>query len=165
MNTGRNELRARINIGIHPYHEMVKRGRPKKRLPFEDLPESFRFGMIKMRARKMMAKNNIKDFDRAYNMAGFLLDINSDEFEKEVNKEAERRYRSRHFSEQNKTVKTVHDNAIQSGYSGGLKDGTSQNRIWYCARGLKVSEVISNFGPCILLVIGQIAGLVGYGWR
>ena len=101
---------------------MVKRGRPPKAFKFDDLPESLRFAII-----NMMSQYKIKNFDEAYNMAGMLLDKNSDEFNKAVNREAERRYRSRHLTELNKARTTIEKSAFNSGYQRGV----NENRIWY----------------------------------
>ena len=101
---------------------MKKRGRPPKAFKFDDLPESLRFGII-----NMMSQYKIKDFNEAYDMAGMLLDKNSDEFNKAVNREAERRYRSRHLTELNKARTTIEKSAYNRGYLRGVND----NRIWY----------------------------------
>jgi hypothetical protein len=100
---------------------MGKRGRPPKGLKFDDLPESLRFAII-----NMMSQYRIKDFDSAYDFAGMLLDKNGDEYSKAVQREAERLYRSRHFTELNKARATIEKTAFNSGY----QRGEAAYRIW-----------------------------------
>ena len=101
---------------------MGKRGRPPKGLKFDDLPESLRFAII-----NMMSQNRIKDFDSAYDFAGMLLEKNSDEYNKAVQREAERLYRSRHFTELNNARATIE----KSAYNRGYQRGVAACRIWY----------------------------------
>jgi hypothetical protein len=120
---------------------MSKRGRPKKKFPsIEELPENFRRAMI-----KMMAKFDLSDLEEAYENAAFLLDSNSKLFEKKANNEAERRYRSRHFTEQNKTIKTVKDESFHYGYARGYYEAREKHRIWYyCVKCGKHIDLLPN---------------------
>ena len=119
---------------------MVKKGRPPKKVTFDELPEALRFAII-----KMMSKFNIKNFEKAYEWAAIILDPNCDEFEKLVNQEAERKYRSRHFTELNKARNTIHWNGFRAGSLQGENKGIAENRIWYfCAGCGKVIYVTPN---------------------
>jgi hypothetical protein len=81
-----------------------------------------------------MAKYDIKDFEKACDMIAFLLDINSEKYLKEVNKEAERRYRSRHFTEMNKAVATKINQNKSSWFNAGYAKGKKDWCVWYfCA--------------------------------
>lgn len=107
---------------------MSKRGRPPKTFKFDDLPKALRFSII-----NMMAEYGIRDFDQAYSMAGRLLNRNSEEYRKSVQKEAERLYRSRHMTELNKARATIEKKAYDSGYYAGHKRGVNENQVWfYC---------------------------------
>ena len=108
---------------------MGKRGRPPKELKFDDLPKELRYPII-----KMMARYKIKDFSQAYDMAGMLLDSNSEEYKKSVQKEGLRLYRSSHFIELNKARATIERKAYDRGYYTGHKKGVGDNQIWiYCS--------------------------------
>lgn len=107
---------------------MAKRGRPKKGFKFDDLPEPLRYGII-----NVMAKYQIKDFEEAYRFAGQLLDMNSKEFDDRVNKEAERRHRSRFLTQLNKARSTIDTAGYNRGFSEGYRKGTKDREIhFYC---------------------------------
>ena len=116
---------------------MAKRGRPPTKFKFDDLPEALRFSII-----NMMAEYRIRDFDKAYSMAGMLLRRNSVEYRKSVQKEAERLYRSRHFSELNKARSTIEKKAYERGYYTGHKRGVNENQVWYFCKVCGKSIVI-----------------------
>jgi len=80
-----------------------------------------------------MAKFNISDIGEAYDQAALLVDVNSPLFKEELDKLAEKQYRSRHFKEMNKTlskrVKETRDWALNQ----GIKIGKQKYRIYgYC---------------------------------
>ncbi len=97
---------------------MGKRGRPpKKKIPvLEDLPENMRKAMI-----KIMSDWQITDTKKAYEIAAKLIIKNGEQYFKDVNSEAERKYKSRHFKEQNKTVKTVTEKEYLKGFDEGWR--------------------------------------------
>jgi hypothetical protein len=107
---------------------MAKVGRPPKdRTPtIEDLPEGFRLAFI-----KVMAQFGIADVLEGYRRAAILLDRNSEQYQKDVEKEAERRYRSRHFTEQNKTRKTWEKYARDEGHYQGFRKAEETYKITY----------------------------------
>jgi len=110
---------------------MRKVGRPPKTpqkdtLQMEDLPESFRLALI-----KIMAKYQIVDVEDGLQRAALLLDRNSEEYDKDVNLKSERKYRSRHFIEMNKTRRTWEKEAYDRGYHQGYTEAEATFKITY----------------------------------
>jgi hypothetical protein len=107
---------------------MRKVGRPpKNKTPaIEDLPEDFRLAFI-----KVMATFGIGDVREGYRRAAILLDRNSEEYIKNVNTESERKYRSRHFTEMNKTRRTWEKEAYDRGHHQGYRVAEDTFKITY----------------------------------
>ncbi len=109
---------------------MPKVGRPPKdRTPaIEDLPKEFRLALI-----KVMAEYGIADIKEGFRQAAILLNINSPIYKKDVEKRSEMKYRSRHFTEMNKTRKTWRENDLNEGIAIGRREGEKKYRIqYYC---------------------------------
>lgn len=107
---------------------MSKIGRPPKdRTPaIEDLPKAFRLAFI-----SVMSKFGIADVSEGFRRAAILLNVGSAQYQKDVNKEAERRYRSRHFTEMNKTRKTWEKAAFERGHHSGYREAERIYTITY----------------------------------
>lgn len=78
-----------------------------------------------------MAKFEIADVREGYRIAAILLDRNSEEYDKDVNTRSERKYRSRHFTEMNKTRKTWEKEAYDRGYFQGFREAENKFKINY----------------------------------
>jgi hypothetical protein len=107
---------------------MRKVGRPPKdKTPaIEDLPEHFRLAFI-----KVMAQFGIANLHEGYRRAAILLDRNSEQYQKDVEKEAERRYRSRHFKEMNSARMTIDQGGFDRGYPTGYREAEKTFKITY----------------------------------
>ena len=75
----------------------------------------------------------ISDMEDVYDHAAAMLDAQSSSYETMVKKEAEKRYRSRHFKEMNKSQVTTKKNARDLWYNRGYEKGKQDYRIIsYC---------------------------------
>jgi hypothetical protein len=84
----------------------------------------------------IMHAHNIDDIEVGLVKTAILANNNSKIFLSLVDKESERRYRSRHFTEQNKAIATVQRDALE-------RAETARNKGW--------SECFSNYAisyPC-----------------
>ena len=105
----------------------------KKSIPsLEDFPKSLRIGIA-----KVMAKFNL-DYPEALEQAALLLDINSQVFQEEVAREAEKRYKSRFMIQLNKARATIlveYEGRVEgsywNGYEKGIKEGKEKYGVWY----------------------------------
>jgi hypothetical protein len=98
----------------------------------EDFPRPLR-----MAVARVMAKYNL-DYPEALERAALLIDSNSRVFEKEKDREAERRYKSRFMTQLNKARATIvgeYEGRIESsywnGYEAGQKRGKEEYGVWY----------------------------------
>jgi len=126
----KNVFKKKLKLRFFIFVDLAKVGRPPKdRTPtIEDLPEDFRRAFI-----KVMAQYGIADVREGYRMAAILLDKNSDEHKKDINTKAERKYRSRHFTEMNKTRRTWEKEAYDRGYYRGYREAENTFKItWSC---------------------------------
>ena len=106
---------------------MSPRGRPKKKFPdIKDLPDNFRLSFM-----KLIVKNDINDMDFAWEKAASVLDLNGMLWEKSVNDESERKYRSRFMTQFNKAKGTIEDKAFKHGFEQGMLNGTENYQVWY----------------------------------
>ena len=121
-------FKKKLKLRFYIFVELTKVGRPPKdRTPkIEDLPEDFRLAFI-----KVMAQFGIANLHEGYRRAAILLHRNSEQYQKDVEKEAERRYRSRHFTEQNKTRKTWEKGAYDRGHYRGYREAEDTFKITY----------------------------------
>jgi hypothetical protein len=108
----------------------------------EDLPSTLRGAMI-----KIMADWKITDTSLAYEIAAKLIIKEDDQYWKDVNSEAERKYKSRHFKEQNKTIKTVGEKQYLLGFDEGFKLGESTSEIKYPCSVCKKMITMTIGGP------------------
>ena len=107
--------------------------RQKKRLPaLEDFPKSLRMSIAKVMARFDL------DYPEALERAALLLDSNSRVFTEEVDREAERRYKSRFMTQLNKARATIvveYIGRVEDSYLNGYNEGTSKGKedygVWY----------------------------------
>ena len=105
----------------------------KKEIPaLEDFPRPLR-----MAVARVMAKYNL-DYPEALERAALLIDSNSRVFEKEKNREAEKRYKSRFMTQLNKARTTIIvdyegkvEGAYWDGYQAGQTKGKNEYGIWY----------------------------------
>jgi hypothetical protein len=108
---------------------------PKKKKSFpalEDFPKELRMAIA-----KVMTRFNL-DYPEALDRAAILLDVNSRVFEKEVNREADRRYKSMFMTQLNKarfTIEVNYEGKVEGAYWDGLHDGRKETKeeyaIWY----------------------------------
>jgi len=107
--------------------------RIKKSTPaLEDFPKSLRMAIA-----RVMARFNL-DYPEALERAAQLIDINGRVFEEEVEREAERKYKSRFMTQLNKARGTIEKNVqgkIDAGYQRGYNEGTSKGKkdygVWF----------------------------------
>jgi hypothetical protein len=105
----------------------------KKSIPaLEDFPKPLRMGIA-----RVMAKVDL-DYTEALDRAALLIDSNSRVFEKEVNREAERRYKNRFMTQMNKARSTIMqnvedrvENSYWQGYKAGQKKVKKEYGIWF----------------------------------
>jgi len=98
----------------------------------EDLPKSLRMAMA-----RVMTEFNL-DYPEALERAAILIDMNGRAFKKEVNREAERRHKSRFMTEVNKARATIENdfqirlnNAHKNWEAAGYIRGKSEFGVWY----------------------------------
>jgi hypothetical protein len=107
--------------------------RSKKSTPaLEDFPKPLR-----MAIEKVMARFNL-DVPEAIERAALLIDINSKVFEEAVDREAERRHKSRFMTQLNKARGTIEKDcerrveaASRNGYDKGHKKAKKNYGIWF----------------------------------
>jgi hypothetical protein len=109
--------------------------RPRKEkgpLSLEALPSKPRMAIV-----KLMAKDNI-DVEEAYEKAANLIDINSPQFTKEVEKEALRLHKSRFMKAVNAARVTMNvnqrqklDKTYQEGHEAGYVQGRNDFQVYY----------------------------------
>jgi len=105
----------------------------KKEIPaLEDFPRPLR-----MAVARVMAKYNL-DYPEALERAALLIDSNSRVFEKEKDREAEKRYKSRFMTQLNKARATIvgeYEGKIEDSYWNGYEAGQTKTKekygIWY----------------------------------
>ena len=107
--------------------------RKKKSIPaLEDFPKPLRMAIA-----RVMAKFDL-DYPEALERAALLLDSNSRVFEEAVDREAERRYKSRFMTQLNKARATIvveYIGKVEDSYWNGYNEGTSKGKkdygVWY----------------------------------
>ena len=107
--------------------------RKKKSIPaLEDFPKPLRMALARVMARFDL------DYPEALEQAALLLDINSQVFQKEVAREAEKRYKSRFMIQLNKARATIvgkYEGRVENSYWNGYNKGTSKGKkdygVWY----------------------------------
>ena len=112
-----------------------RRSKSKSHPPIEELPKELRRSLV-----KLMAHDNL-DIEEAYRKAAVLIDVNSTKFKDEVQKEADRIYKSRFMSEINKARTSIKNRAeeewfgnYEEAYKQGHIDAKAENEIWfYCS--------------------------------
>lgn len=92
----------------------MPRGRPRSKISLEDFPTEFRMALI-----KFMADKGINSLEKGLAYAGRFLQSNSEIFYQEVKRESERKYKSRHFTEMNKTFATREKRSYNDGHRHG----------------------------------------------
>jgi hypothetical protein len=100
------------------------RGRPRKKITLEDLPEKFRKTTI-----KYMADFQIDNIEDALESIARTMDGTS-----KVKRLADLMYRKRHFPEMNKTIATRVKQAEKVGYATGSLKAETQFKITYKCR-------------------------------
>ena len=107
--------------------------RRKKSTPaLEDFPKTLRMAIARVMARFDL------DYPEALERAALLLDSNSRVFEEAVDREAERRYKSRFMTQLNKARATIvveYEGRVEDSYLKGHTEGTSKGKkdygVWY----------------------------------
>ena len=107
--------------------------RRKKSTPaLEDFPKPLRMAIARVMARFDL------DYPEALERAALLLDSNSRVFEEAVDREAERRYKSRFMTQLNKARATIvveYEGRVEDSYLKGYNEGTSKGKkdygVWY----------------------------------
>ncbi len=107
--------------------------RQKKSIPsLEDFPKSLRMAIAKVMTRFDL------DYPEALDRAALLMDINSGLFTEAVNREAEKRYKSRFMTQFNKARATIlveYEGRVEgshwNGYEKGIKEGKENYGVWY----------------------------------
>ncbi|TFH15583.1 hypothetical protein E4H04_08110 [Candidatus Bathyarchaeota archaeon] len=79
----------------------MMRGRPRKTVTLNDLPQTFRKALI-----QFMADRQIDNLEDGLERAGITLLNKTKEIKKLIDSEAEHRYKKRHMTELNKTLAT-----------------------------------------------------------
>jgi hypothetical protein len=108
---------------------------PKKKrsIPaLEDFPKSLRMAIA-----RVMAKFDL-DYPEALEQAALLIDCNSRVFEEAVDREGERRYKSRFMTQLNKgraTIAGEYEGKIENSYWNGYDEGTNKGKknygVWF----------------------------------
>lgn len=105
----------------------------KKRIPsLEDFPKPLRMAIARVMARFDL------DIPEALERAALLLDINSRVFEKEVAREAEKRFKSRFMTQLNKgraNIRAEYEGRVEgsywNGHNTGVKKGKEDYGVWF----------------------------------
>ena len=105
----------------------------KRSIPaLEDLPKSLRMAMA-----RVMTEFNL-DYPEALERASLLIDVNCRAFKREVEREAERRHKSRFMTEVNKARATIEkdfqvrlNNAYKNWEAAGYNRAMKEYAIWY----------------------------------
>jgi hypothetical protein len=115
-----------------------KRGRPRKKITLEDLPEKCRNPVI-----KHMADNQLDSVEDA--LASIVKTI--DGTGKEINRLADLKYKKRHFAEMNKAIATRVKQAETVGYATGHLEAETKFKITYkCKKCNKEIAIFPNSG-------------------
>ena len=119
----------------------MPRGRPRKKYPsLEELPDSLRLAIA-----KIMVQFKMSDLERVYDYAAILIDSNSEEYEKQVNNEAEQRYRSRHFKEMNKARTTIESRVRDWTSKTSYQKAKNEYHIWgFCSQCGEQYSILPN---------------------
>ena len=98
----------------------------KKSIPaLEDFPKELRMAIA-----RVMAKFNL-DYPEALERAALLLDSNSRVFEEAVDREAEKRFKSRFMTQLNKGRSTIiqsYENRVENSYWNGYEAGQTKGK-------------------------------------
>ena len=105
----------------------------KRSIPaLEDLPKSMRMAIAKVMTEFKL------DYPEALDRAAMLIDVNCPAFERAVNGEAERRFKSRFMTQLNKGRSTIEENlqsriniAFKNGEAAGYSRAKSEFGVWY----------------------------------
>lgn len=107
--------------------------RKKKKIPaLEDFPKPLRMAIA-----RVMAKYDL-DYPEALERAALLIDSGSRVFQNEVDREAERRFKSRFLTQLNKGRATITgkyeariENSFWNGYNKGTSKGKKDYGVWH----------------------------------
>jgi hypothetical protein len=108
---------------------LISKPRAKKQLGLGDLPEEVRVSLI-----GIMNEMRIYDVETGLIKMAQLADTNSKIYQSSLDKEAEKRYKSRHFAEMNKTTATLQraaETRAESEYNRGWAEAYKSYSISY----------------------------------
>lgn len=107
----------------------MSKPRSKKQLGLVDLPEDVRVALI-----GIMSEMRIFDVEEGLIKMAQLANTNSKNYQSSLEKEAEKRYKSRHFAEMNKTTATLQrasEERAESEYNRGWAEAYKSYSINY----------------------------------